>query len=87
MSELRELAAVLDSIAGTKAHVIRHYSKFGESLRGLAVTYYGDAEIWEAIYSHNWHVIDNPMILQPGTSLVMPYHPKMRTQVIDNRLG
>ena len=56
--------------AGTlRTHVVAN----GDFLKQLAISYYGDAELWTLIYSANQDVIgDNPNVLTAGQTLVIP---------------
>ncbi|WP_299441762.1 transporter substrate-binding domain-containing protein [uncultured Rhodospira sp.] len=57
--------------AETCGHV--HVAERGETLRSLAVLYYGDQDRWSSIYYTNQTEIGrNPSILLPGTRLTIP---------------
>lgn len=51
-----------------------HRVRYGETLSTIAARYYGDPELWETVYQANRHYVANPNQLDPGQSLVIPYH-------------
>ncbi|HRC61431.1 MAG TPA: LysM peptidoglycan-binding domain-containing protein, partial [Candidatus Propionivibrio aalborgensis] len=59
----------LSPAAGFRAieyHVVR-----GESLSGIALRIYGDAQMWRAIYRDNERQLPNPDLIQPGQVLIL----------------
>jgi nucleoid-associated protein YgaU len=51
-----------------RTHVVRR----AETLRSIALTVYGDAERWRAIYRANRALIRDPNLLKVGTRLTIP---------------
>ena len=49
-----------------------HAVKRGDTLSGLALKYYGDADRWQVIYKANRKVLASPKALKPGQKLVIP---------------
>lgn len=45
----------------------------GDTLATIAKKEYGNANLWEAIYSANKHIIDNPRKVEAGTKIILPY--------------
>jgi nucleoid-associated protein YgaU len=60
---------LLDPILETRTHRVQR----GETLAGIAQTYYGDPGKWAVIYQHNDRYIRNPNQLDPGVELVVPH--------------
>lgn len=58
-----------DILPETRTHRVAR----GETLAGIAQTYYGDASLWAVIYQHNERYIQNPNQLHPGQELVVPH--------------
>lgn len=56
------------TIRAPQFHVVRD----GDSIDGLAETYWGDKSRWRAIFSANRHVIDDPELLPIGVKLRIP---------------
>jgi len=44
----------------------------GDSLARIAGFFYGDGNLWSALYDANSHVLPDPNDLQPGMTLVVP---------------
>lgn len=61
--------SLFDDIVETRTHRVAR----GETLAGIAQTYYGDASKWSVIYRHNDRYIRNPNQLDPGMELVVPH--------------
>ena len=57
------------SILETRTHRVQR----GETLAGIAQTYYGDHTKWAVIYQHNERYLPNPNQLNPGQELVVPH--------------
>lgn len=66
MSLLEDL---VNDVVETRTHRVQR----GETLAGIAQTYYGDASLWSVIYQHNERYIQNPNQLEPGRHLVVPH--------------
>ncbi len=54
------------------AAVRKHTVKSGDTLSGLALKYYGDAEKWQPIYQANRKILKSPKDLKTGQVLAIP---------------
>ncbi|MDP1858957.1 MAG: LysM peptidoglycan-binding domain-containing protein, partial [Gemmatimonadaceae bacterium] len=80
------LSTSVDSVAvradstpgrGTRVHVVQR----GETLRGLASSYLGDAGRWREIWQRNPSVVRDAAHLEPGTRLLLPTRAPERTSL------
>ncbi|THH42045.1 LysM peptidoglycan-binding domain-containing protein [Neolewinella litorea] len=58
----------------------KHTVEKGDSLSKMAKTYYGDPMDYKRIFNANTDVLDNPNMIYPGQTLVIPF-PEGRTPV------
>ena len=59
----------LSPAAGFRA--VEYHVARGESLSGIALRIYGDAQMWRAIYRDNERQLPNPDLIQPGQVLIL----------------
>ncbi|MBK7563767.1 MAG: CHAT domain-containing protein [Propionivibrio sp.] len=59
----------LSPSAGFRA--VEYHVARGESLSGIALRIYGDAQMWRAIYRDNERQLPNPDLIQPGQVLIL----------------
>ena len=52
-----------------------HKVKPAETLESISEAYYGEPDYDLVIYGANKHVIENPNVLYPGQTIVIPYLP------------
>ena len=50
----------------------RHTVKSGETLRKIAIQYYGKASKYQDIFKANPDVLKNPDVIHPGQELIIP---------------
>lgn len=60
-----------------------HLVSSGETLGSIAQRYYGSAAEWPTIFEANRGLLDDPDILEPGTSLAIPGASGGSAQVVD----
>lgn len=54
-----------------KTHTVRP----GDTLESIAKGYYNDPELGDYIFQHNTTNIQNPNVLYPGQSILIPHLP------------
>ena len=59
----------LSPSAGFRA--VEYHVARGESLSGIALRIYGDAQMWRVIYRDNERQLPNPDLIQPGQVLIL----------------
>lgn len=55
----------------TDFNAIEYHVAKGESLSGIALRIYGNAEMWRVIYQDNARQLPNPDLIQPGQILIL----------------
>jgi nucleoid-associated protein YgaU len=58
--------------AHAKAEEWTHTVVPGDTLSGIALKYYGEASRWPEIYAANKGLIENPSMIYPGQTFVIP---------------
>ncbi|HAK94151.1 MAG TPA: hypothetical protein DCM87_03885 [Planctomycetes bacterium] len=68
----RETRAAAPARPPARSQARTHTVKRGDTLSGLALKYYGDADRWQAIYKANRKLLASPKALKPGQVLAIP---------------
>lgn len=72
MRETQAPILVAEPITAASTQVKNYTIKSGDTLSGIASSYYGNSERWNVIYDANRNVIRDADILIPGTKIVIP---------------